>query len=148
MCHTLRQVLRALRWLIMLEFSFCRFYTKCCMSSICVIVYLFSLFCWYEVFGSLCSSLSCINVLIFKRYSVDILQWMKHGYFTTLQSPIDSQPSELKAMNRIQSVERRNGQLARLWHHYSGMRVVLYSSITLKRARPSTASITWRYWSV
>jgi hypothetical protein len=26
--------------------------------------------------------------------------------------------------------------------------MVLYSSITLKRARPSTANIKWRYWSV
>jgi hypothetical protein len=39
-------------------------------------------------------------------------------------------------------VERRNGQLARLWHQYYEMRVVLYSSITSKRARPSTTSIT------
>jgi transposase len=42
-------------------------------------------------------------------------------------------------MNRIQSVERRNGQMARLWHQYSEMRVVLYSSITSKRAKPSIA---------
>jgi hypothetical protein len=38
-------------------------------------------------------------------------------------------------MNRIQSVERRNGLLARLWHQYFRMGVVLYSSITSKRAR-------------
>jgi hypothetical protein len=38
-------------------------------------------------------------------------------------------------MNRIQSVERLNDQLARLWHQNSGMRVVLYSSIPLKRAQ-------------
>jgi hypothetical protein len=51
-----------------------------------------------------------------KDFSVDILQWMYHGCFTTLQSPIDSQPSGLNAMNRIRSVERRNGQLASvLW---------------------------------
>jgi hypothetical protein len=31
---------------------------------------------------------------------------MEHGCFTTLQSQIDSQPSGLNAMNRIQSVER------------------------------------------
>jgi hypothetical protein len=84
----------------------------------------------------------------FKRYltviktnfSVDILQWIKHGCFTTLQSPSDSQLSGLNAMNRIQSVERRYGQLARLRHQFSGMRVVLCPSITSKRARPSTAS--------
>jgi hypothetical protein len=36
--------------------------------------------------------------------------------FTTLQSPIDSHPSGLNAMSRIQSVERRNSQLASvLW---------------------------------
>jgi hypothetical protein len=41
---------------------------------------------------------------------------VEHGCFTTLQSPIDSQPSELIAMSRIRSVERRNGQLASiLW---------------------------------
>jgi hypothetical protein len=68
--------------------------------------------------------------------------WIKNVCFTTLQSPIDSHLSGLNAMNRIQSVERRNGQLVRLWHQYSGMCVVLYSSITSKRARPSTAGIT------
>jgi hypothetical protein len=36
--------------------------------------------------------------------SVDILQWMKHGCFTSLQSPIDSQPGGLNAINRIRSV--------------------------------------------
>jgi hypothetical protein len=35
------------------------------------------------------------------EFSVDILQWMKHGCFTTLQSPIDSQPSELNAMWKV-----------------------------------------------
>jgi hypothetical protein len=50
------------------------------------------------------------------NFSVDILQWMYHGCFTTLKSPIDSQPSGLNAMNRIRSMERRNGQLASvLW---------------------------------
>jgi hypothetical protein len=76
------------------------------------------------------------STVIKMNFSVDILQWMYYGCFTTLQSPFDSQPSELNAMNRIRSVERRNGQL------------LLYSSITLKRARTSTASITWRYWSI
>jgi hypothetical protein len=50
--------------------------------------------------------------------------------------------SGLNAMNRIQSVERRNGQLARLWYQYSGMLVVLYSSITSKRARPSLCELS------
>jgi hypothetical protein len=41
---------------------------------------------------------------------------MLHGCFKTLQSTIDSQPSGLNAMNRIQSLEGRNGQLASvLW---------------------------------
>jgi hypothetical protein len=41
---------------------------------------------------------------------------MKHCCFTALQSTIDSQPSGLNAMNRVQSVEGRNGQLASvLW---------------------------------
>jgi hypothetical protein len=34
MCPTWRQVLWALRWQIMLGFSFCRFFTKYCMSGI------------------------------------------------------------------------------------------------------------------
>jgi hypothetical protein len=34
------------------------------------------------------------------------------------------------------------------WHQYNEMHVVLYSLITSKKARPSTASITYRYWSV
>jgi hypothetical protein len=45
------------------------------------------------------------------NFSVDILQWMLHGCFTTLQSPIDSQPSGLNAMNRIQTMDRHNGKL-------------------------------------
>jgi hypothetical protein len=49
--------------------------------------------------------------------------WLLHF---TLQNPIDSQPSRLNAMNLIQSVEIRNGQLERLWYQYSGMRVVFY----------------------
>jgi hypothetical protein len=84
------------------------------------------------------------STIIKTNFSVDILQWMKHGCFSTFQSPIDSQSSGLNVMNRIQNVERRNGQLARLRHHYSVMRVVLYPSITSKSARLSTASITER----
>jgi hypothetical protein len=58
-----------------------------------------------------------VNSTVIKlNFSVDILQWMYHGCFTTLQSSVDSQPSGLNAMNRIRSVERRNGQLASvLW---------------------------------
>jgi hypothetical protein len=46
------------------------------------------------------------------NFSVDTLQWMYHGCFTILQSPIDNQPSGLNAMNRILSVERCNGYVA------------------------------------
>jgi hypothetical protein len=59
--------------------------------------------------------------------------------FTTLQSRIDSQPSGPNAMNRIQSVEKRNCQLARLWHQYSGMRVVL----SVKMFCEKTCSQVW-----
>jgi hypothetical protein len=80
---------------------------------------------------------------IFNRSKiVDILQWVIFGCFTTLQSPNDSLPSGLNAMNRIQSVKRHNGQLARLWHQYYGICVVLYTLFTSKRARPSTTCIT------
>jgi hypothetical protein len=51
------------------------------------------------------------STVIKMNFSVDILQWMYHGCFTTLQSPIDSQPSGLNAMNRMRSVEKRNGKL-------------------------------------
>jgi hypothetical protein len=56
----------------------------------------------------------------FRRYITMEETWL----LNILQSPNDSQPSELNAMNRIQNVERRNGQMARLWHQYSGIRVV------------------------
>jgi hypothetical protein len=52
---------------------------------------------------------------------------------------IDSLPSGLNVMNRIQSVERRNGQLARLWHQNSGMCVVLYSSINSEKVQTSNS---------
>jgi hypothetical protein len=61
MYPTGRQVLWALRWLIMLGFSFCRFFTKSCMFGIRIIY--FSYFVLlpppYEEFGGLGSSLSC-----------------------------------------------------------------------------------------
>jgi hypothetical protein len=40
----------------------------------------------------------------FRRYITMDEKWLLHY---TLQSPIDSQPSELNAMNRIQSVESK-----------------------------------------
>jgi hypothetical protein len=79
------------------------------------------------------SNVKRYSTVIKTNFSIDILQWMKRGCFTTLQSPIDSQPSELDVMNRIQNVERRNSQQARLWYQYSGMSVVLYKSIAPKR---------------
>jgi hypothetical protein len=45
----------------------------------------------------------------FRRF---ITMDVRYGCFTTLQSPIDSQPSGLNAMNRIQSVKRHSSQLA------------------------------------
>jgi hypothetical protein len=45
----------------------------------------------------------------FRRYITMDVTWLL--CFTTLQSPIDSQPSGLNAMNRIQTMERHNGQL-------------------------------------
>jgi transposase len=60
------------------------------------------------------------------EFSVETLQWMKHGCFTTLQSPIDSQPSGLNAMNRIQSMERRNGQLAPVFWDARGILFIDY----------------------
>jgi hypothetical protein len=55
---------------------------------------------------------------------------------TTLQSPIDSQPSGLNAMNRHNAWKDTKVS----WHQYYGMRVELYSSITSKKARPSTSA--------
>jgi hypothetical protein len=63
---------------------------------------------------------------IFNRNKDDILQWMKHGCFTTLQSPIDSQLSGLNAMNRSQSVERRNGQLGSVLRDAHGIIFIDY----------------------
>jgi hypothetical protein len=62
--------------------------------------------------------LTVYSTVIKTNFSVDILQWMKHGCLTTLQDLIYSHPSGVNAKNRIQSVERRNGQLARLCHQF------------------------------
>jgi hypothetical protein len=51
---------------------------------------------------------------------------MKHDSFTTLQTPIDSQPSELNAMDRIQNVERRNGQMASVFWDARGIIFIDY----------------------
>ncbi|GFW29689.1 hypothetical protein TNCV_3935561 [Trichonephila clavipes] len=47
---------------------------------------------------------------------------MKHGSIISHQSPIDSQPSGLHVMNRLQSVERRKSRLARLKRMLAGQK--------------------------
>jgi hypothetical protein len=58
MYPTWKQVLWALSWLIMLGFSFCRFFTKCCYLLF-VFAILFGFVRAYKKFGSPGSSLSC-----------------------------------------------------------------------------------------
>ena len=55
---------------------------------------------------------------IIPSFCVGMLPWMRHGFTTTLQRPIDNRPSGLVAMNLLQSGEKRNNQLARLWRQF------------------------------
>ena len=51
---------------------------------------------------------------------------MKHGSILSHRSPIDSQPSGLHVMNRLQSVERRKSRLARLFWDTHGIIFIDY----------------------
>jgi hypothetical protein len=75
----------------------------------------------------------------FRRYIIMDVTWL-------LRNTTESNQQSVEWTERDEPSPKHGktqpSQLARLWHKYSGMRVVLHSSITSKRARSSTASIT------
>jgi hypothetical protein len=79
----------------------------------------------------------------FHRYITMDETWLIH--YTPESNP-DSQPSRLNAINRIRSVERRNGQLARLWHQYTGFDII--SIDYLEKGQTINSKYYKRYWSV
>jgi hypothetical protein len=78
----------------------------------------------------------------FRRYITMDASWLLHY---TSES---NRQSALNAMNRIQSVERRNGPLERLLHQYSGMHVVLFIDYFKKSQTINSEYYIALYWSV
>ena len=73
---------------------------------------------------------------------------MKHKSIITLQSQIGSPLSGQQKVETIQSDPKRKSQLVRFWPPYFGMRMIFYSSITLRKKEQSVVNIIWRYWRV
>ena len=70
---------------------------------------------------------------------------MKHGSITTFQYKIVSQVSGQQLVKAVQSDQKLNSGLERLWHSYFGTHMVFCLSIILKKIKPLTATITWYY---
>jgi hypothetical protein len=77
----------------------------------------------------------------FRRYSTMDVTWLLHN-------TLESNRQSAERTKRDEPNPKRGKTVS--WHQYYGMGIMglLYSSITSKRARSSTASTTWRYWSV
>ena len=58
----------------------------------------------------------------------------------------DGQLSEQQQVKAVQSDQKLNCDLARLWHPYFGTRMVFCLSTILRKVEPLTATITWYYW--
>ena len=72
-------------------------------------------------------------------------QWMKHGSTTTHLKQKDRQLSGQQRVKAVQSDEKLNSGLERLWHLYFGTRMVFCLSTILRKVEPLTATITWHY---
>ena len=79
-------------------------------------------------------------------FCVGMWQWMKHGSITTHLKQKDRQLSGQQLVKAVQSHQKLNSELARLWHPYFGERMVFCSSIILREVKPLTETITWHYW--
>ena len=88
---------------------------------------------------------SCSSALN-RIFYVSMWQWMKHGSTTTHLKQKDRQLSSEQLVKAVQSDQKLNSGLARLWHPYFGKRMVFCSSTILRKVKPLTASITWHYW--
>ena len=76
-----------------------------------------------------------------KIFCVNMWQWMKHEFTTSLRSQKSSQLSEQQQVKAFQSDQRRKHQQARFWPVYFGMRKVFCSPITLGKEEPSIVNI-------
>ena len=73
-------------------------------------------------------------------------QWMKHGSTTTHLKRKNRQSSGQHLVKAIQSEQKLNSGLARLWHPYFGPRMVFCLSTILRKVKSLTGTITWHYW--
>ena len=71
---------------------------------------------------------------------------MKHGSATTHLKQTDRQLGGQQLVKTLQSDQKLNSGLARLWHPYFGTRMVFCLSTILRMVEPLTANIIWHYW--
>ena len=79
-------------------------------------------------------------------FCVSRWQWMKHGSATTHLKQKYRQLSGQQVVKTVQSDQKLNSELARLWHPYFETRIVFCSSTILRKVKPLTATITWNHW--
>ena len=56
------------------------------------------------------------------------------------------QVSQEQLVEAIQSDQKLNSGLARLWHLHFGTRMVFCLSTIMREVKPLTATIKWHYW--
>ena len=84
---------------------------------------------------------SCSNEI--KRiFRVGMWQWMKHGSTTTHLAQKDRQLSGQQLVKFVQSDQKLNSELVRLWHPYVGARIVFCLSAILRKVKPLKVTIT------
>ena len=81
-----------------------------------------------------------------KIFYVGVWQWMKHGCTTIHLKQKDCQLSGQQLVKDVQSDQKLNSGLARLWHPYFGTRMVFCSSTIFRKVNPLTATIIWHCW--
>ena len=71
---------------------------------------------------------------------------MKHGSTTTHLEQKDHQLSGPQLVKAVQSDQKLNSGLAKLWHPYCCTRMVFCLSTILRKVKPLTATIICHYW--
>ena len=79
-------------------------------------------------------------------FCVGMWQWMKHGSNTTQLQQRDWQLSGQQLVKAVQSYQKLNSGLARLWHPYFRTCMVFCSPTIIRKMKPLTAAITWYHW--
>ena len=79
-------------------------------------------------------------------FCVGMWQWMKNGSTTTHLKQKDCQLSGQQLVKAVQTDQKLNSGLARLWNPYFGTPMVFSLSTILRKVKPLTDTISWHYW--